>query len=118
MVAHYGLGIEFAVALAIQSLSLFANSVDFLKDASVNFLILAVLGWSTRRRAKISRLLAGVLMIPGLGIFWTVWTKFQRALAPNPVPLSLSLAHFIISKTTPQRGLRVVLDLRLRAAEW
>jgi Co/Zn/Cd efflux system component len=51
-------GIEFAVALAIGSVSLFADSVDFLEDASVNFLILAALGWSTRRRAKIGMLLA------------------------------------------------------------
>jgi Co/Zn/Cd efflux system component len=33
-------GIEFAVALAIGSVSLFADSIDFLEDASVNFLIL------------------------------------------------------------------------------
>jgi Co/Zn/Cd efflux system component len=39
-------GVEFAVALAIGSVSLFADSIDFLEDASVNFLILAALGWS------------------------------------------------------------------------
>ena len=32
-------GIEFAVATAIGSVSLFADSVDFLEDASVNLLI-------------------------------------------------------------------------------
>ncbi|MGH9429569.1 MAG: cation transporter, partial [Terriglobia bacterium] len=32
-------GVEFAVAVAIGSVSLFADSVDFLEDASVNFLI-------------------------------------------------------------------------------
>ena len=37
-------GIEFAVALAIGSVSLFADSIDFLEDASVNFLILVALG--------------------------------------------------------------------------
>jgi len=37
-------GIEFAVALAIGSVSLFADSVDFLEDASVNLLILLALG--------------------------------------------------------------------------
>ena len=39
-------GIEFAVALAIGSVSLFADSIDFLEDASVNLLILVALGWS------------------------------------------------------------------------
>ena len=38
-------GVEFAVALAIGSVSLFADSVDFLEDASVNFLIAIALGW-------------------------------------------------------------------------
>ena len=32
-------GVEFAVALEIDSVSLFADSGDFLEDASVNFLI-------------------------------------------------------------------------------
>ena len=39
-------GVEFAVALAIGSVSLFADSIDFLEDASLNFLILMALGWS------------------------------------------------------------------------
>ncbi len=60
-------GVEFAVALAIGSVSLFADSVDFLEDTSVNFLILAALGWSARRRAKVGMALAGILLIPGLG---------------------------------------------------
>lgn len=36
-------GVEFAVALTIGSVSLFADSVDFLEDASVNLLILVAL---------------------------------------------------------------------------
>ena len=46
-------GVEFAVALAIGSVSLFADSVDFLKDASVNFLIAIALGWSETSRARL-----------------------------------------------------------------
>ena len=52
-------GIEFAVALAIGSVSLFADSVDFLEDAAINGLILVALGWSTRRRALVGRLARG-----------------------------------------------------------
>jgi Co/Zn/Cd efflux system component len=37
-------GVEFAVALKIGSVSLFADSVDFLEDAAVNFLIAVALG--------------------------------------------------------------------------
>jgi Co/Zn/Cd efflux system component len=39
-------GVEFSVALAIGSVSLFADSVDFLEDASVNLLILVALAWT------------------------------------------------------------------------
>ena len=39
-------GVEFAVALAIGSVSLFADSIDFLEDAAINLLILFGLAWS------------------------------------------------------------------------
>ena len=38
-------GVEFGVALAIGSVSLFADSVDFLEDTSINLLIAVALGW-------------------------------------------------------------------------
>src|SRR5437667_5442973 len=54
-------GVEFAVATAIGSVSLFADSIDFLEDASINLLILTALGWSAARRARLGMALAGVL---------------------------------------------------------
>jgi Co/Zn/Cd efflux system component len=83
-------GIEFAVALAIKSVSLFADSIDFLEDASINFLILVALGWSAVRRARVGMLLAGIILIPGLATLWTAWEKFNLPVAPDPVPLSLA----------------------------
>lgn len=83
-------GIEFAVARAIGSVSLFADSVDFLEDASVNFLILVALGWSARRRAKVGMALAGILLIPGLATLWTAWDKFVAPTPPEPLALSLT----------------------------
>jgi Co/Zn/Cd efflux system component len=83
-------GVEFAVALAIGSVSLFADSIDFLEDASVNFLIFVALGWSATRRARVGMLLAGILLIPGLATIWTAWEKFNLPVAPDPVPLSLA----------------------------
>jgi len=44
-------GIEFAVALSIGAVSLFADSVDFLEDA-VNSPIFFALAWSMRTRAR------------------------------------------------------------------
>jgi len=83
-------GLEFAVALAIGSVSLFADSVDFLEDASVNLLILLALGWSARARAKVGMGLAALLLAPGLATLWTAWEKLQFPLAPAPLPLSLT----------------------------
>ena len=84
-------GIEFAVAVAIGSVSLFADSIDFLEDASINLLIAVALGWTQRARARLGMVLACVLLVPGLATLWTAWSKFSHAAAvPAPVPLSLT----------------------------
>jgi Co/Zn/Cd efflux system component len=82
--------IEFAVALAIGSVALFADSIDFLEDASVNLLIAVALDWPARSRAHLGMLLAGVLLVPGLATLWTAWEKFNVPLAPEPMPMSLA----------------------------
>jgi Co/Zn/Cd efflux system component len=83
-------GVEFAVALIIGSVSLFADSIDFLEDTSINFLILLGLGWSAASRARLGKLLAGIILVPGLATLWTAWDKFNLPVAPAPVPLSLA----------------------------
>jgi Co/Zn/Cd efflux system component len=83
-------GIEFAVGLAIGSVSLFADSVDFLEDASVNFLIAVGLGWSAQRRARLGTLLALILLAPALAGLWTAWQKLTTLAPPAPVPLTLT----------------------------
>lgn len=83
-------GVEFAVALAIGSVSLFADSVDFLEDASVNLLIFVALAWSARARARVGMALALILLVPGLATLWTAWDKFLDPVAPQPLALSLT----------------------------
>jgi Co/Zn/Cd efflux system component len=83
-------GVEFVVARAIGSVSLFADSIDFLEDASVNFLILVALGWTVRNRARLGMLLAGILLVPGLATLWTAWEKFNVPAPPEPLALSLA----------------------------
>lgn len=83
-------GVEFAVALAIGSVSLFADSVDFLEDASVNLLIFVALAWSARARAKVGMALALILLVPGVATLWTAWDKFLDPVAPQPLALSLT----------------------------
>jgi Co/Zn/Cd efflux system component len=83
-------GVEFAVALAIGSVALFADSVDFLEDASVNLLILAALGWSAVARARVGMALAGLLLVPGIATLWTAYQKLGAPVAPEPGPLTLA----------------------------
>ena len=83
-------GVEFAVALAIGSVSLFADSVDFLEDASVNLLIFFALAWSLATRARVGMILAGILLVPALALLWSLWGKFANPLPPEPFVLSLT----------------------------
>ena len=83
-------GIEFAVALRIGSVSLFADSMDFLEDASVNLLILLALGWSLRARARVGMGLAAILLVPALATLWVLWSKLQLPVPPSPLPLTLT----------------------------
>ena len=83
-------GVEFAVALSIGSVSLFADSVDLLEDASVNLLIVVALAWSARNRARVGMGLALLLLAPGIATLWTAWDKFMVPIAPQPLPLTLA----------------------------
>ncbi|MDB5474838.1 MAG: putative transporter [Phenylobacterium sp.] len=83
-------GVEFAVALSIGSVSLFADSVDFLEDAAVNILIFAALGWSARRRARVGTALAGILLVPAAAFLWMLWRKFEHPVAPAGFGLTLT----------------------------
>ncbi len=81
---------EFSVAVRIGSVSLFADSVDFLEDTSLNLLILLGLGWSVKNRARLGMVLAGILLVPGLATLWTAWQKFATPVAPEAVALTLT----------------------------
>lgn len=83
-------GIEFAVAHAIHSVALFADSVDFLEDTSLNLLIFLALGWSASARARLGMLLAAVLLIPAAATFWTAWQNLHTHAVPNPALLSVT----------------------------
>ena len=82
--------VEFAIAKKIGSVSLFADSIDFLEDASINFLIAIAIGWSVRSRAKVGMAMAFILLIPAIALFWTAWQKFNAPIPPDPWLLSLT----------------------------
>lgn len=83
-------GVEFGVAQRIGSVSLFADSIDFLEDTAVNLLILMALGWSTRARTRVASLLALILLVPGASTLWMAWDKLAAPLAPDAAELSLT----------------------------
>jgi Co/Zn/Cd efflux system component len=83
-------GIEIAVALAIGSVALIADSLDFLEDAAINLLIFAGIGWSVRNRARLGMVLAGILMVPGLAAAYAAYEKFSDLTPPAPLALTLT----------------------------
>lgn len=83
-------GVEFIVALNIGSVSLFADSIDFLGDTTVNLLVLVALGWSAHKQSHVGMLLAGFLLIPGIATLWMAWNKIGFPVPPDPIFLSLT----------------------------
>lgn len=93
-------GVEFAVALNIRSVSLFADSVDFLEDTSVNLLIFFALSWSAKTRARVGMAMAVILLIPALALLWSLWGKFTNPVPPEPFALSLTGLGALVVNTS------------------
>jgi Co/Zn/Cd efflux system component len=93
-------GIEFTVALRIGSIALFADSIDFLEDTSINFLILATLTWSLYKRSLVGMLLAMLLLVPGAATLWMTWQKFGNPVPPDAVSLSVTGAGALVVNVT------------------
>lgn len=83
-------GIEYAVATAIGSVALFADSIDFLEDTSLNLLVLLAVGLSVTYRRWIGMGLAGLLLVPGIAALVTAWDKIMAPVPPEPVSLTLT----------------------------
>ena len=81
---------EFSIARKIGSVSLFADSIDFLEDAAVNTLILLSFGWSIRSRVKLGYVFAGLLLVPGIAVLSVAWDKFQNPETPESLTLGLT----------------------------
>lgn len=88
--------VEVGVAERIGSVALFADSIDFLEDTAVNFLIIVALGWSVRKRTLVGMFMAVLLLVPTAALLWTAWQKFHAPLPPDPALLSLTGAGAMI----------------------
>ena len=93
--------VEFTVALAAGSVSLLADSVDFLEDTAVNLLVFAALGWPLGRRAAMGKLMALVILGPAIIAGWEAIQMISQPSAPDAVPVVLvSLGAIVINGTS------------------
>ena len=92
--------VEFFVAREISSASLFADSVDFLEDASINILIALAIGWSLRKRQITSYFLAVILLIPGIAFIWNAISQLLSPEIPEGAGMSfVGLGALVINVT-------------------
>jgi Co/Zn/Cd efflux system component len=105
--------VEFAIAVSIASVALFADSIDFLEDATINTLVLVALGWTAARRRLVGLVLALCLLVPGLAALYTAWEKVADPSIPDPVVLTLAgvgalavnaFCAFLLSRVRNQGG--------------
>jgi Co/Zn/Cd efflux system component len=93
--------VEFAVALAAGSVSLLADSVDFLEDTAINLLIFTALGWPLARRAALGKAMALIILGPAAVAGWEAVQRFSEPLAPAVVPVVLaSLGAIAVNGTS------------------
>ncbi len=83
-------GVEFWVAQWVGSVSLFADSLDFLEDASINLLIFFSLTWSAQRRATVGSVLALFIVVPAIATIVTAVVKILNPTPPEVLPLTLA----------------------------
>jgi Co/Zn/Cd efflux system component len=93
--------VEFTVALAARSVSLLADSVDFLEDTAINLLIFTALGWRLARRAALGKAMALIILGPAALAGWEAFQRFSEPLAPDVVPVVLaSLGAIAVNGTS------------------
>jgi Co/Zn/Cd efflux system component len=80
--------------------ALFADSVDFLEDTSVNVLILIALRMSPKARARVGMALAAILLAPALAGLITAIGKLQTMVPPEPLPLTVTGAGAMLINLT------------------
>lgn len=82
--------VEIVVAIGIGSVSLFADSVDFLEDTAVNLLIFVALGWSLHARAIAGKVMAVIICLPAIAAGTQAILKAFDPEAPDPFTLAIT----------------------------
>ncbi|MCL1870049.1 MAG: cation diffusion facilitator family transporter [Promicromonosporaceae bacterium] len=88
--------VQFTVALGAGSVSLLADSVDFLEDTAVNLLIFVALGWPLARRAVMGKVMALIILGPAAYATVEAVRRFAHPQAPHVVPLAVASLGAIV----------------------
>ena len=89
-------GVELAVALSAGSVSLLADSVDFLEDTAVNLLIALALGWPLLHRSVMGKAMALVILGPALVAGWEAVRRVGDPQPPDVLPVVLASLGAIV----------------------
>ncbi len=81
--------VEFFFAVSIGSVSLFADSIDFLEDASLNILIFVAMGWSLLARKRLSKFFALLLLVPAISVLISTIYEINNPSTPNAISLTV-----------------------------
>jgi Co/Zn/Cd efflux system component len=93
--------VEFTVAFGAGSVSLLADSVDFLEDTAINLLIFVALGWPLARRALMGKAMALVILGPATVAGIEAVRRFADPVAPEVLPVVLaSLGAIVVNGTS------------------
>ncbi len=82
--------VEFLAGLATGSVSLIADSIDFLEDASINVLILVGFAFAAAARARLGSVLAIIIGVPSLAALVSAVEKVLHPSVPQVAGMSLA----------------------------
>lgn len=92
--------VEFTVARLIGSVSLTADSIDFVEDGVLNLLIFWAAVWPLRRRARVGHVLALVIFVPAVATVVAAVLKMLEPTRPDTAAVTLtSLGALVVNLT-------------------
>lgn len=93
-------GVEFAAALSIRSVSLMADSVDFLEDGAINLLIFFAAVWTLKQRSRAGAALTFFFLIPVAAAVWMTVVKIINPERPQPTVLTVTALGALVINVT------------------
>jgi len=99
--------IEFIFAIQLESVSLLADSIDFLEDASINILVFIGLSWTLSSRKVLARILALFLMIPVILMIPSIVREIKDSNPPSGIGITFVAAGIGIGLLNSTSAIKV-----------